>query len=106
PIDRYQPEPRPRGDDHYSGRERDERRRLPSPVPANIDRYVPGQDTGKPVSTVNPITDPSKLSFQVGFSYFGEWWRKNEQIKEEKERQRVGARRPPERVKGEKEARE
>lgn len=33
------------------------------------------------------------LNYQVGFSYFGEWWRTNEKIKEEKERQRTGRRR-------------
>lgn len=39
-----------------------------------------------------------KLPFQVGFSYFGEWWRSNEKIKEEKERARTGRR--PERPRG------
>lgn len=49
--------------------------------------------------TVNPLQDPSKLQFQVGFSYFGEWWRTNEKIKEERERMRTGRRRPePSRV--------
>jgi uncharacterized C2H2 Zn-finger protein len=41
--------------------------------------------------------DPFKMPYQVGFSYFGEWWRANEKIKEEKERQRTGRRREPER---------
>ncbi|KAI1093602.1 hypothetical protein F5B19DRAFT_491201 [Rostrohypoxylon terebratum] len=100
PVDRY--EPRGRGRDEYAGtRDRDDRRRINSP-PANIDRYVPGQ-TGAaqaPQPTVNPLTDPVKLPFQVGFSYFGEWWRTNEKIKEEKERVRTGRRREPERPRG------
>ena len=41
----------------------------------------------------NPVPDPIKLPYQVGFSYFGEWWRANEKIKEEKERQKSGRRR-------------
>jgi uncharacterized C2H2 Zn-finger protein len=43
---------------------------------------------------VNPLADPATLPFQVGFSYFGEWWRTNEKIKEEKERARTGKREP------------
>lgn len=39
-----------------------------------------------------------KLTYQVGFSYFGEWWRSNEKIKDEKERLRTGRRREPERA--------
>ncbi|KAI1209998.1 uncharacterized protein F4807DRAFT_81292 [Annulohypoxylon truncatum] len=100
PVDRY--EPRGRGRDDYAGtRDRDDRRRINSP-PANIDRYVPGQSGGNPAPqpTVNPLTDPVKLPFQVGFSYFGEWWRTNEKIKEEKERVRTGRRREPERPRG------
>ncbi|XDG06819.1 hypothetical protein ABKA04_006434 [Annulohypoxylon sp. FPYF3050] len=100
PVDRY--EPRGRGRDEYAGtRDRDDRRRINSP-PANIDRYVPGQSGAAqaPQPTVNPLTDPVKLPFQVGFSYFGEWWRTNEKIKEEKERVRTGRRREPERPRG------
>ncbi|KAI1381725.1 hypothetical protein F4677DRAFT_1692 [Hypoxylon crocopeplum] len=100
PVDRY--EPRGRGRDDYAGtREREDRRRINSP-PANIDRYVPGQSSTNqpPQPTVNPLTDPVKLPFQVGFSYFGEWWRANEKIKEEKERTRTGRRREPERPRG------
>ncbi|KAI9847181.1 MAG: hypothetical protein M1837_003044 [Sclerophora amabilis] len=99
-IDRYQP------GQYYGGsfRDREDRRRLPSPPPANVDRYVPGQDP-KPI-LVNPVQDPRKLEYQVGFSYFGEWWRHNEAIKEERERQRSGGRRPADRVKGERESRE
>lgn len=105
PVDRY--EPRGRGREDYAGpRERDDRRRIASP-PANIDRYVPGQSTHEPPPpVVNPLTDPVKLPFQVGFSYFGEWWRANEKIKEEKERARTGRRREPERPRGQRESQE
>ncbi|KAK5990931.1 NURS complex subunit pir2 [Cladobotryum mycophilum] len=90
PIDRY--EPRSRRDD----RERDDRRRVTSP-PANIDRYVPGHESNASGVAVNPLADPARLPYQVGFSYFGEWWRVNEKIKDEKERARTGRRREPER---------
>ncbi|KKA28662.1 hypothetical protein TD95_004554 [Thielaviopsis punctulata] len=109
-VDRY--EPRGRRDDYMPrDRERGDRddrnsRRMISP-PTNIDRYVPGHD---PVNgaglTVNPVPDPAKMSYQVGFSYFSEWWRFNEKIKEEKERQRTGRRREPERNKGARETQE
>ncbi|GJN73126.1 hypothetical protein PLIIFM63780_007192 [Purpureocillium lilacinum] len=99
PVDRY--EPRSRRDD----RDRDDRRRIAEP-PANIDRYVPGQDTSTPAITINPLTDPARLPYQVGFSYFGEWWRMNERIKDEKERARTGRRREPERPRGTREAQE
>ncbi|KAL2023208.1 hypothetical protein VTK56DRAFT_3331 [Thermocarpiscus australiensis] len=102
-ADRY--EPRGRGRDEYAGtRDRDDRiRRTP---PSNIDRYVPGQDPSPPQPLTNPIPDPLKLPYQVGFSYFGEWWRANERIKEEKERLRTGRRREPERARGPREAQE
>ncbi|KAK0618213.1 hypothetical protein B0T17DRAFT_618833 [Bombardia bombarda] len=105
PVDRY--EPRPRARDEYAGtRERDDRpRRIGSP-PANIDRYVPGQEPAQAPPLTNPIPDPIKLPYQVGFSYFGEWWRANEKIKEDKERARAGRRREPERVRGPREAQE
>lgn len=104
PVDRY--EPRARGRDDYAGpRDREDRRRIASP-PANIDRYVPGQEAAPPQPLTNPLADPIKLPYQVGFSYFGEWWRANEKIKEEKERQRTGRRREPERVRGSREAQE
>jgi len=94
-IDRYEPGGRGIRDDYDRARERDrETRRRASPGPANIDRYVPGQDTGSPAITVNPLQDPAQLPFQVGFSYFGEWWRTNEKIKEEKEFARTGKRQP------------
>lgn len=107
-VDRY--EPRGRRDD-YPPRDRGDRddrssRRMVSP-PANIDRYVPGQDPmGGAGLTVNPVPDPAKMAYQVGFSYFSEWWRFNEKIKDEKERQRTGRRREPERNKGARETQE
>ncbi|KAI1266008.1 hypothetical protein F5Y18DRAFT_416832 [Xylariaceae sp. FL1019] len=106
-VDRYEPRGRTR-DEYQPSRDRDDRRRVPTP-PANIDRYVPGANsnpggtsanTQPPPPTVNPLQDPVKLPFQVGFSYFGEWWRSNEKIKEEKERARTGRRREPERPRG------
>ncbi|TFA97648.1 hypothetical protein CCMA1212_010648 [Trichoderma ghanense] len=109
PVDRYEPRPRRDGrdgrDDRDRDRDRDDRRRITSP-PANIDRYVPGQDSGSSSLAVNPLQDPAKLPYQVGFSYFGEWWRMNEKIKEEKERVRTGRRREPERPRGAREAQE
>lgn len=94
PIDRYDSGGRTRDrDDYRSSRDREDRRRLASPAPPNIDRYVPGQDSSAPPPiTVNPLADPVILPFQVGFSYYGEWWRTNEKIKEEKERARSGKR--------------
>ena len=119
-IDRYQPGDRgDRGgrerngrDDYFNdarappNRERDERRRAPSPVAANIDRYIPGQDAAKPSVSVNPLRNPLTLDTQVGFSFFADWWRWENQIKEEKERVKLGGRRPSDRVKGDREARE
>lgn len=91
-VDRYEPSGRLPRDDYGRPRERDrDERRRPSPGPANIDRYVPGQDPGPQIS-VNPLADPASLPFQVGFSYFGEWWRTNEKIKDERERARTGKR--------------
>lgn len=91
-VDRYEPSGRAPRDDYARLRDRDDRRRASPPL--NIDRYVPGQDTANPVITVNPIQDPATLPFQVGFSFFGEWWRANEKIKEERERARSGKREP------------
>ncbi|KAH6690445.1 arsenite resistance protein Ars2 [Plectosphaerella plurivora] len=98
-IDRYEPQRNRERDDYSGGRDRDDRReRRERSPPANIDRYVPGQDSGgPPPPAANPLLDPVKLPYQVGFSYFGEWWRMNERIKDEKERQRTGRRREPER---------
>ena len=89
-VDRYEPSGR-----DYDRRDRENprpRERRPSPGPANIDRYIPGQNNGPPPVTVNPLSDPASLPFQVGFSYFGEWWRANEKIREERERARTGKR--------------
>ncbi|PGH13050.1 hypothetical protein AJ79_03887 [Helicocarpus griseus UAMH5409] len=113
-IDRYQPGDRDRAprEEYYTAsrdhaaRDREERRRLPSPIAANIDRYVPGQDTAKPMLRTNPLPNPLSLDFQVGFNWFAEWWRADQAIKEEKERAKHGGRRPADRVKGEREARE
>ena len=112
-IDRYQPSDRniddaygpPREYGQRRGSRGDDRRRLPSPA-ANIDRYVPGQDTGPVQIRTNPIQNPLTLDFQVGFMYFAEWWKVEQQIKDDKERARNGGRRPPERIKTEKEAKE
>ena len=107
-IDRYQPGAR--RDDYYgqsrdhASRDREDRRRAPSPP--GIDRYVPGETAGKPVIRTNPLPSPLSLEFQVGFNWFAEWWRVEQSIKEDKERQKDG-RRPSERViKGEREVRE
>ncbi|KAJ9214534.1 hypothetical protein DTO166G4_3938 [Paecilomyces variotii] len=113
-IDRYEPVDRPRSsrDDYYgnsrdhAARDREDRRRAPSPHVANIDRYVPGQDSGKRPIPTNPLPNPLTLDFQVGFNWFAEWWRAEQAIKEEKERAKHGGRRPSDRVKGEREARE
>ncbi|CAG8025185.1 unnamed protein product [Penicillium olsonii] len=110
-IDRYEPsDRRAHRDDHYNNsrdhaaREREDRRRAPSPNVANIDRYVPGQDFGEPPRPhfSNRLPNPLSLDFQVGFNWFAEWWRSEQIINEEKERARNGGRR----VKGEREARE
>ncbi|KAL2866479.1 putative arsenite resistance protein Ars2 [Aspergillus lucknowensis] len=112
-IDRYEPSDRRASrDDYYTAarehttREREDRRRPPSPIAANIDRYVPGQEGGKRPIPTNPLPNPINLDFQVGFNWFAEWWRAEQAIKEEKERAKHGGRRPSDRVKGEREARE
>lgn len=102
-VDRYEPSRRSRDD--YGARDRDDRRRINSP-PANIDRYVPGQEPAPVAPLANLIMDPIRFPYQVGFSYFGEWWRANEKVKEEKERLRTGKRREPERIRGPREAQE
>ena len=111
-IDRYQPSERLPRDDYYgpsrehASRDREDRRRPPSPV-GHIDRYVPGQTPAKPTIRTNPLQNPLVLDFQVGFNWFAEWWRVEQLIKEDKERMKDGGRRPPERsVKGERELRE
>ncbi|KAK7530525.1 hypothetical protein IWX50DRAFT_674683 [Phyllosticta citricarpa] len=102
-IDRYQPD-RPARDDYYRGREEPSRRRSPPPVQAGIDRYVPGQEPA-PGPMANPLPNPLTLDYQVGFNWFAEWWRMDQMVKEEKERQANGGRRP-DRIKGEREGRE
>lgn len=111
-IDRYQPSERLPRDDYYNqsrehaSRDREDRRRPPSPI-GHIDRYVPGQSTGKPTIRTNPLPNPLSLDFQVGFNWFAEWWRIEQSIKEDKERQKDGGRRQSDRgIKGERESRE
>lgn len=111
-IDRYQPAERLPRDDYYgqsrehASRDREDRRRAPSPL-GHIDRYVPGQTPAKPVIRTNPLPNPLGLDFQVGFNWFAEWWRVEQSIKEDKERQKDGGRRQPDRgIKGERESRE
>ncbi|MCJ1227891.1 hypothetical protein MMC12_004550 [Toensbergia leucococca] len=111
-IDRYQPPERLPRDDFYgqsrehASRDREDRRRASSPM-GHIDRYVPGQNTGKPPIRVNPLPNPLTLDFQVGFNWFAEWWRVEQSIKEDKERHREGGRRPSDRaIKGDRESRE
>ena len=67
-----------------------------------IDRYVPNQSDPAPV-LVNPLPDPMKLEFQVGFTWFAEWWRGEERVKEEKAYAKQGRRAP---LKGEREMRQ
>lgn len=111
-IDRYEPTERRPRDDFYNNsrdqaaRDREDRRRPPSPNVTNIDRYIPGQDSGKRPLPTNPLPDPLSLDFQVGFTWFAEWWRAEQAIDEEKERARHGGRLPSSRLKGEREARE
>ena len=92
-VDRYEPSSRAPRDDYNRPRDRDDRRRAQSPI--NIDRYVPGPENAAPIPLVNPIQDPATLPFQVGFSFFGEWWRANQKIIEEKERAKSGKRGEP-----------
>jgi uncharacterized C2H2 Zn-finger protein len=106
-IDRYQPDRdgREREGGYFRSREdTDRRRRTPPLSQPGIDRYVPGHDA-PPIPLVNPMPNPMSLNFQVGFTWFAEWWRLDKQIKDEKERQKTGGRRP-ERLKGEKESAE
>lgn len=98
-IDRYQPD-RSR-DDFYRGREdysRDRRRSSPQVQPGgpkNIDRYIPGEDAAVPRAIpVNQLRDPLWEASQVGFSYFAEWWKADQEIKQQRERQKNGGRRP------------
>ena len=72
---------------------------------AGIDRYVPGQEPSAPLLVTNPLPNPMTLEYQVGFNFFAEWWRMEQLIKEERERAKNGGRKP-DRLKGEREARE
>ncbi|KAF4552337.1 Hypothetical protein D9617_10g073180 [Elsinoe fawcettii] len=93
-IDRYQPD-RQRDDYYGGGRDRDggRRRRSSPPAPSSIDRYIPGDDVGmNRAIPVNRIRDPLVEGSQVGFSYFSEWWRADQDIKALKERQKTGRR--------------
>lgn len=67
---------------------------------------MPGQDSGPASVPANPLADPSKLPYQVGFSYFGEWWRMNEKMKDDKEHARTGRRREPDRNRGARDSQE
>jgi len=46
------------------------------------------------------------MEFQVGFNYFAEWWRMDQLVQEERERQKNGGRLPVNRLRGERESRE
>ena len=111
-IDRYERSDRRPREDFYNNsrdhaaREREDRRRAPSPTVANIDRYVPGQDSDKRPLPTNPLPNPLSLEFQVGFTWFGEWWKGEQLVHEEKERAKHGGRARSDRIKGEREARE
>ena len=93
-IDQYRPSDRNRDEYYghsreYNGREREDRRR--ATTPPTIDRYVPGQEP--PIPRVNPIPNPLTLDYQVGYSYFSEWWKIEQSIKEDEERAKNGGRR-------------
>jgi len=60
-----------------------------------IDRYVPGQEPLPMPIRTNPMPNPLSLEYQVGFNFFAEWWRIEQQIKEDKERAETGRRPPP-----------
>jgi hypothetical protein len=103
-IDRYQPDRSADRPEFFRQRDDVDRRRRSSPQPpTHIDRYVPGQDPPAPLPT-NPLPNPLTLDYQVGFTWFAEWWRSDAFIKEEKERIKTGRR--PDRLKGERESRE
>ncbi|CAK3997653.1 related to arsenite-resistance 2 [Lecanosticta acicola] len=99
-IDRYQPD-RVRDDYAYAPRGRDEPHQRRRSSPQTIDRYVPGPEPAAVL--VNPMPDPMNLDFQVGFTWFAEWWRTEQRIKEERERVKSGR---PTRLRGERESRE
>jgi len=49
---------------------------------------------------VNALRNPLSLDHQVNFTWFAAWWRKEQDIKEERERQKIGGRRQSDRAKG------
>ena len=55
---------------------------------------------------INPLQDPLKLDYQVGFSYYAEWWRKEQEKKAQADRLKTGKRPPAPRAKSDQEARE
>lgn len=93
--DRYAPD-RSSRDDHYRGRDDYRRERRPSdqnrPVhgATKIDRYVPGADPLPRPIPVNAIRDPLLEPHQVGFSWFSEWWKADQDIAAQRERQKTG----------------
>lgn len=101
-VDRYQPD-RSRDDYYRGGRDdyrRDRRQSSPhallhSGPPKNIDRYVPGEDPMPRPIAVNQLRDPLLEPSQVGFSYFSEWWKTEQDIKAQRERQKTGRRPDP-----------
>ena len=98
-IDQYRPGDRSR-DEYYNHRDndrsRDDRRRMTPPP--SIDRYVPGQDSQPYQPRANPLQNPLTLDYQVGFNFFAEWWRAEQQVKEDEERQKRGGGRRPDRA--------
>lgn len=55
---------------------------------------------------INPLPNPLSLDYQVNFTWFAAWWRKEQDIKEEKERQKTGGRRQPDRARQDRDPRE
>lgn len=78
--------------------------------PGNIDRYVPGQDDSVPrdrlLPLFNPIPKPEQCAYLVPFVEFRDWWLKEQEINEERERRNTGTRRPADKPRGEAELRE
>ena len=55
---------------------------------------------------VNPIRDPLYEASQIGFTYFAEWWKSEQEVKDAKEYQRTGRRpEPPRETRDEQRAR-
>lgn len=51
------------------------------------------------------VPNPLSMETQAGFSYFAEWWRNEQAVKEDRERAKFGGRRPSDRLKGDTEER-